>query len=277
MENCQHSMDESTESAVKELQSAIYDIFEEVIKVLDKHNLTYSLVAGTLLGAIRHKGFIPWDDDLDIIMPREDFEKFREIANKELPENLFFQDYTTDEEYPSIYAKVRNSNTTLIENGYRFLKKMNQGIFIDIFVADRYKDSNKNLFRRKIIKLFDYILLSQNNADTNKVKKSLCKLFPRKFLFKQTEKILRKMNSEKGSDKYILANHDILPYYTFDDLTEVPFGRLSAKASAHYHEILTDVFGDYMALPPLEDRKPKHITKHFSTTIPYKEYIEKNL
>lgn len=83
----------------------------------DKHQLKYCVIYGTLLGAIRHKGFIPRDDNLDVVMPGDDFGKFKLVANDELPEHLFFQDYGTDKNYPALTAKVRDGNTTMMENG----------------------------------------------------------------------------------------------------------------------------------------------------------------
>ncbi len=273
----EHSMDESTSQFISDLQKTILDVFEETIRIFDKYNLKYSLVAGTLLGAIRHKGFIPWDDDLDIIMPREDFEKFRNIAAKDLKENFFFQDYTTDSEYPSLYAKVRNSQTTLIENGYRNLKQMNHGVFIDVFVADKYKETLKNKIRKRIIKICSLILLYQKIAGANPFAKVIAKLFPRKPLFRLAEKISTKINCEKDTNKYIMLNQYIMPDGIFDELIDVPFENLNVKISAKYDEMLTDMFGDYMKLPPMEKRKPKHITKWFSLSVPYKEYIKNNL
>ena len=112
--------------SVKDVQAAASKILKERVEVFEKHNLRYVVCFGSLLGAIRHKGFIPWDDDLDIVMPREDFEKFRAMAADVLPEHLFFQDYTTDGEYPARTAKVRDNNTTMIENGYRKKKAKKQ-------------------------------------------------------------------------------------------------------------------------------------------------------
>ena len=277
MDYLENSMDENTAQLVADLQKSILEIFEEIIRIFDKYELKYSLVAGTLLGAVRHKGFIPWDDDLDIIMPREDFEKFKSIASKELKEKFFFQDYTTDDEYPSLYAKVRNSKTTLVENGYRTLKRMNHGVFVDIFVADRYKPSLKNKIRRKIIKFCSLTLLYQKLAGVNKFLQAFAKIFPRKPVFKLAEKTSKKMDMEKSTNQYIMLNQYTMPGGIFDELIDMSFEGINVKSSKKYDEMLTDMFGDYMKLPPLEKRVPKHMTKMISLTTPYKEYIKKNM
>lgn len=114
-------------------QKVMLDILIEVHKICVKHNITYWLEAGTLLGAVRHKGFIPWDDDIDISMPREDYEKFLEIAQRELPSDLFLQTNKTDPEYSREITKVRKLNTLLIETGETGNENYCHGIFIDIF------------------------------------------------------------------------------------------------------------------------------------------------
>ena len=271
------AMDEKTSKIVSDLQVALIDILAEIIRVCDKHDLKYALVAGTLLGAIRHKGFIPWDDDLDIIMPRDDYEKFREIAPKELKEKYFFQDYSTDSAFPSIYAKVRNSETTLIENGYRNIKGMNHGVFLDVFPADRYKASSKNNLRRKIIKFCNNILLFQKVSNVNKAVNLASRLFPRKPLFKLAEKISIQMDSEKGNNQYIIINEYVMPDGIFDELIDVPFETISAKVPKNYDVLLSDMFGDYMKLPPVDKRAPKHITEMLSLTVPYRTYMEQNM
>ena len=118
-----------------ELQKIEFDILKECIKIIEKHNLQYFLVCGSALGAVKYQGFIPWDDDIDLALPREDYNRFLEYAVKELPEHLFLQNYKTDKYFPLFGSKVRNKNTTYIECPHQKIK-MNQGVFIDVFPLD---------------------------------------------------------------------------------------------------------------------------------------------
>ncbi|MDR2410347.1 MAG: LicD family protein, partial [Bacteroidales bacterium] len=130
------------------------DILKEFIKVCNKYNLRYFADGGTLLGAIRHKGFIPWDDDIDIAMLREDYDKLVKIGPKEFKHPYFFQTPYTDKYYYQGHAKIRNSNTTGISR-HEFNKKFNRGIFIDIFPLDNIPDHNRHfIIQQRQIRFF---------------------------------------------------------------------------------------------------------------------------
>lgn len=127
-----------SEIELRPAQLKMLEILEEIDKVCVHHNIKYFLIGGTLIGAMRHKGFIPWDDDCDIGMMREDYEKFLEIAPQELPKYLFVQTSETDKAYYKWMCKVRNINTKLVEFDESENEKYCQGIFVDIFVHDYY-------------------------------------------------------------------------------------------------------------------------------------------
>ena len=121
---------------IKSLQLICLEILKEIDRVCKKHNILYWLDSGSMLGAVRHNGFIPWDDDLDIAMFRDDYNRFLEIASKELKENYFLQTHQTDSEYPLFFAKVRRNNTFIDEKRYRRLN-IHKGIYVDIFPVDK--------------------------------------------------------------------------------------------------------------------------------------------
>lgn len=124
---------------MNDLQKVEFDIFLEFDFVCRKLNLNYFLVSGTALGAVRHGGIIPWDDDLDVAMFRDDYNKFMELAPRMLPNKLFLQNYKTDKNYPFVFAKLRNKQTAFIETALRNFD-MNHGIYIDIFPLDGYPE-----------------------------------------------------------------------------------------------------------------------------------------
>ena len=129
-------------SDMKQIWAVQLGILQEIANICNKYDIKYFAIGGTLLGAVRHKGYVPWDDDLDIAMSRDDYNRFCEIAPKELQNPFFFQTEETDSGYLLRHAKVRNSLTTAIlsiqkENKYKF----NQGIFVDIFPIDRIPDN----------------------------------------------------------------------------------------------------------------------------------------
>jgi lipopolysaccharide cholinephosphotransferase len=259
---------------LRRIQQVLSETLKELTAVLDKNNLRYIMIYGSLIGTVRHNGFIPWDDDLDIAMPREDYEKFKSIAKDVLPSHLFLQDYSTDKEFPALVAKVRNSNTTLVENGYRKLRKMNHGMFVDIFVTDYYEPSIMNSFRQKAVRAFKGILLAQKVYKVNKLKKAIAVLFPRNLLFRKIDKMLQKMDKKGVRKHYLIDNSSILDASIFDDILLHDFEGFKVRIPASYDKILTQQYGDYMTPPPIESRKPYHITEHVSCDIPYKVYLE---
>ncbi len=125
----------SYEEKYRKIQLIELEMLNEVDRICKKHGIRYYLCGGTLLGAVRHSGFIPWDDDLDIFFPRKDYIKFAEIAPKELPDTMFYQDWHNEFDYPYNFAKIRMNGTKFCQNEIQHLN-MHQGIFIDIFPLD---------------------------------------------------------------------------------------------------------------------------------------------
>lgn len=133
------------EKTLRKAQLKMVDILIEFDKLCIKYDIKYWISYGTLLGAVRHKGFIPWDDDCDICMMRADYNRFMKIAIKELPDNLILQNRKIDPNYPENMTKIRMKNTKYIEHGESENEKYHQGLFIDIFVFDYYPDFVANI------------------------------------------------------------------------------------------------------------------------------------
>lgn len=127
---------------LRNIQLGILEILKDIITVCEEYNIEYFIMCGTALGAVRHKGFIPWDDDLDIGMTRENYERFLKIAPNVLPEELFVQTFNSDPNTPFYFAKVRKSGTLFIRNYCKNLK-MHHGIYVDVFPYDNIPDDIK--------------------------------------------------------------------------------------------------------------------------------------
>lgn len=248
-------------------QKVMLEILLEVHKICVKHNITYWLEAGTLLGAVRHKGFIPWDDDCDIAMLRPDYERFLELAERELPKEFFLQTQKTDPEYPLNFAKVRKHNTLLIETGETGEENYHHGVFVDIFPFDYYK------YRW----LINWMQWTQTVRDRKKkykkgsVKRVLVTFYTNIVLLLPVQISLfvkRYLERHKGffsSPKYDYVSYgleccpicpikkeDLLP----EKLVKNTFEGLDFYFPNREKEVLRVEFGnDFMNLPPEEDRK----------------------
>ena len=245
---------------IKKVWNVELNILETVKMICNKHSITYYAIAGSLLGAIRHKGFIPWDDDLDIGMPRKDYNKFMEVVDQELPDDLFAQTYLNTRSFPYDMIKIRNSNTT----GFTPWEKnedCNKGIFIDIFPIDNIPD---DLEIRKseinnIKSLFHKAVLLSRKTETSppfKVIKSIVKhaliatgnkrksAFIEKAIqlcsnYNNIETEFCGMRSFSNPEKFTWRTD------TCSKLIEIPFENTSIICPAGYDSILTSIYGDY--------------------------------
>lgn len=262
------------------------EILENFIFCCEKINLKYYVTYGTLIGAVRHEGFIPWDDDVDVLMPREDYEKFITEAKEYLPENYFIQTMKTDPNYALNFAKLRDSNTTLFEKHVLDID-INHGIFIDIFPIDGYrKGENKVLdFRVKNTPVFE-------ESDKNFISNTL-NGFNRKFTYKLSEIIpnklkidISKISVPKDNPKFqdcdyvacLVDNFHIIPFKKdiLGEGVKLNFENLKVNAPEKYDEYLKCLYGDYMKLPP-EDQRVNHHNFHIvDINKSFREYQEKN-
>ncbi len=236
-------------------------LLDQVDRICRKHDIKYMICDGTLLGAIRHKGFIPWDDDIDISMERPEYEKFCKVCQQELDgDKFFFQTYNTDENYPWIYAKMRYNYSKFVRAGQEHLD-MNDGIFLDIFPLDgvpnnrivRYFFNIKRVLFRKM--LYSVVgSVSEKNPFKRTVFKILNK-FPKRSVHKGFEAMAQKYNDPKY--KYITNYAFPEPLRErrwIHNMTDVEFEGKLYQTTAHYDEWLTVMYGDYMELPPVEER-----------------------
>lgn len=244
------------------LQKVEYEMICEVDRICRKNNIKYTLYAGTLLGAVRHKGFIPWDDDADIAFLPEEYEKFYQACKTDLnTEKFFLQDYRTDKYYRWGYAKLRRNDSAFIREGQEHMK-YHSGICIDLFTLYNVPDDP---IRRKLY--FDAFFLirktlyseagrvSAPNAFLRSVYRVLSKI-PKETVFKAANKILCKKPTQQLNLLYIMTSNSKrgVPRRCFSGYTQLQFEDRLFMVMQGYDEMLTVAYGDYMKLPPENER-----------------------
>ena len=259
-------------NTLRQLQMAELEMLQEVDRICRKNNIEYSLDGGTLLGAVRHNGFIPWDDDADVVMLRSEYDKFYEACKKDLNNSKFFlQEFHTDENYRWGYSKLRYKNTVFLRSGQEH-GQWKQGIFIDIFVYDHVPDNYLNrrihLFLCYCIRKALYSEVGKRSAEGYLLRKwyQLLNFIPRKWLIWCIEYIAGLANK----NRHELVRHMTYPYRIskyglprecFDSYIEKDFEGISFKIFEKYDLYLTKLYGNYMELPPVEKRKTHPVSK----------------
>lgn len=255
---------------LKEAQKLMTEVLKEVHKICEKHNIKYFLDAGTLLGAVRHKGFIPWDDDLDIGMLREDYRKFLDVAKSELPKHLFLQTFDNDKHYDiyQVPCKIRYNNTLFIQKVIAENPNMHNGIYIDILPYDNLPKSKfvykvQRTISNNILKSFVRMReMPEKLTLKNKITHAFYKIVVNTLENEGREKLFNKLikwndvNSDYMAygvdtpwDQYIYKKED------FFEVTKLEFEGEYFYAPKNPDAILTQLYGDYMTLPKEEERQ----------------------
>ena len=275
----------------RKMQLLQLDMIRELDRVCRKHNIKYTIFGGTLLGAVRHKGYIPWDDDADIAMLREEYEKFKLVAD-ELNSNIcYFQDYDTDPNYRWGYAKLRRTNTEYVRIGQEHLK-CKTGFFIDVFPMDDIPISTIgqifNDFYCFCLRKILYSEVGRVSDNENKLSRkcySLLSKIPTDLVWKRLNKMTKNSrNSSKNRVRTLLFPATGKLYKTnplnlrygmpkdwFLNLKEYDFEDAKFYGTANYDECLRYIYGDYMELPP-EDKREQHspVSRYsFNTEVDY--------
>lgn len=254
----------------KKLQQKIMEMVKDVDDICKKHNIKYYLAYGSCLGAVRHKGFIPWDDDFDIILKYEDYCKFLKICQKELDNNTYFvQTLDTDKNYYLSFAKIRNIKTSLIEESNKNESMVN-GIYIDVFPLVGYPD---NKFKQFILKINRAFVLSANrNVINNKflslIFKLILKIFGRKRIIEYCTKLCVKYNCNNCKQVISVFDGDGIQIgLTSNEILGTPkivkFENMKLPIPEKFELYLENLYGDYMKIPSKEEIKFKTHTPYF--------------
>lgn len=264
---------------VRQLQKRLLDILIAFDRVCRQHNLRYCLCGGTLLGAVRHKGFIPWDDDLDVSMPRPDYERFRIHSRQWLPEHFEFICPENDPDYPLPFGKIQDARTTLIERRHLYYLG---GCYIDVFPFDAYPDNR--LLRR--LQCMRYHWLKQclylvhrdpyrhGHGPSSWAPLAVRKIYTMDGIQKRIRRVLTRYDYDTRSlaCSYTDGFGKILPKTITDDYCEYDFEGHRFMGIRDYDPYLKCMYGpDYMTPPP-ENRRFQHCFDYLDLEHPYRDY-----
>lgn len=269
-----------------DLQRTEFEILKEIVRVCDELELTYFLVCGSALGAAKYKGFIPWDDDVDVALPREDYRVFCEKAQSMLPEHLFLQNHRTDPFYPLIFSKVRNSNTTFVEKSYGGLN-INHGIYVDVFPLDGYPEEihlQDKLEKEK----HRYIMARLCCINVPRTWKTALLVAWQKLcgIHRNPAKIVSRVEdhlSQYSTDESKLwCNHgnwqkklEYAPREQYGEGQWAEFEGLRVRIPEKIDAYLTQKYGSWRDDPPKSDMEGHHYNYICDTERSYKEYVVK--
>lgn|SRR5690625_797717 len=270
------------ETTSEEVRSRQLKILLEIDSLCKAQDIKYVLFAGTLLGAVRHSGFIPWDDDIDVAMTRHEYNRFLQACQKHLSSDFFLQSFRTDPEYFNQHVRIRLNNTVFMQGQYKEFE-MHHGIFVDVFPFDnafpnnparRLKHITSIRFVRFISKLFNYGTNKRFVAShpsifkrlSYRVLHPLLRIFPKHRINYFYERQITKMNSFNSKFCTHLTWRMSQKYYGaymaeksfFDDTIALNFEGHNFPAPKNYDKWLTSIYGDYMTPPPKRYRKPHH-------------------
>ncbi len=274
-----------TDEQLKKIHQIEVELLKAFIDVCNRLNLQYYISDGTLLGAVRHKGFIPWDDDIDIVMKRDDYEVFIREGQNLLPEKYFISTLYSNDNVPFNFCKIHDNDTTFIEKSCKGMN-INHGVKIDIFPLDYYPDDEKercalNRKHRILRKIARKKYKWFNCSVATKLKELFYKVvfcfYPYKKAVKQRENLYRSVKQSKMFANYsgCYGERDIVPVEWFHETIQLEFEGLKVNAPAQYDKWLTQVYGDYMQLPPEEKRVGHHYTEVIDLERSYLHYIKR--
>ncbi|MCK4752020.1 MAG: LicD family protein [Planctomycetes bacterium] len=269
---------------MKQIQSTILEVMSYVDKLCRDNSIEYYIMGGTALGAVRHDGFIPWDDDLDIFMTPDNYEKFKSVFSAQNSTKFEIQEWRLGDNLLE-YAKVRMNGTTFIEANFKGNRDMHHGVYIDIMILHKCP---KSRIKKGLLFLFSRYVQVQALAERNWIPKSklqaiilgFIRLLPKHFMSGYFYKQIYKYDKRDMQDYqycYFLTkarfNQAIFPKEMFMEPVDIPFETTKLLAPTDIHGYLKMRYGNYMALPPEKDREAAKHAEIVDLEKDYKEYF----
>lgn len=255
-------------------------ILKEIDRICRKHKIQYLMDSGTLLGAVRHKGFIPWDDDADVAFTRENYEKFKTVVRDELPEGMEFLEPDQMQGGKAFFdftPRILYLNSKTHEDGPEmdfYDGKLNH-IYVDLFIQDRLPDNKLAAGWTKLVQTVIYGLAMGHRYHLDYSKYSLVnklcvgalaligKCIPMNLIWKMQHAVAVK-DRNRDTDQYYYSNYAPDYFYVtvrrhwVDQVVDLPFENMKLMAPAGWHQILAWLYGDYMTPPPEDKQVPTH-------------------
>lgn len=255
------------EYSMEEIQASLLEMMKVFHRVCEENNIVYYMNSGTVLGAIRHGDFIPWDDDVDLGLYREQYEKLLALPEQVWGENYRLATFHSMEGYPFCYAKLYDVRTTKVENAYGF-KKWTGGIYLDIFPHDGAGNSRFSAvirYRWNFIKLWFLLYSMLEKRQRNPIKRILQWIAGRKSVFKRQCDLEKAMKAKSVAKSRYVSNfigkhrtREVFDKRLFGKPTLYPFADTEFYGPERVEEYLTQLYGNYMELPPENERETVH-------------------
>lgn len=273
------------EQSVRDVQNKILDIMKYIDVLCRENGIVYYIMGGTALGAVRHGGFIPWDDDLDIFMTPDQYQKFKTVFEKERSSRFVLQEWRTDSKYLE-YAKVRMNGTTFIEENFKDRKEMHHGIYVDIMILHKVpeKASLQRLvyLESKFVTLYG---LSQRNWKPKSRGQALVlgclRFLPCRLMARIAYSHIYRYDGMSAGYRYCYwitpakFRNGLFDASFFETPVDIPFEDTVLLGSARIQNYLAYRYGDYRKLPSEEARKAAVHAMIFDTQKDYTEYLGK--
>ena len=257
--------------SLDEQKKILIEMLGYICDICRKNNIKYTLIGGSLIGAIRHGGIIPWDDDVDIVLLPDEYKKLIKVLSKEKNKEYHLFSPDESEDYPYPFAKLVYTKTRLEEIGIKNIK--NYGVYLDIF-SYHYVSNNKILrflhykAIEKTKRLLTISTFADSRASNNGVfKKAVCHIISA-ISTKRFKSLFRQLTKVNRPTRYVLSNWPVYGFKKeiqeakdFENFIHCSFCGVDVLISANYDKILSKTYGDYMKMPPVEKRQSNHSTR----------------